>query len=190
MGYKNQLVLTGQVNDVGAYTRTNIAKSYRTGIELEGNFQLTEKIRFNNNLALSQNKILDYTDYMDDYDNGGQKTTFYKKADIGFSPNVVGSSVLSYSVAKGFELDLVSKYVSRQYLDNTSRADRSLSAYFLQDLKLNYQFKLGKSCKATWLFQLNNIWNKLYTPNGYTYSYNYYYPMAGTNYMMGLNLHF
>lgn len=199
MAYKNQLVLTGKINDVGAYTRSNIDKSYRTGVELEANVKLSDHLRFNNNLALSQNKIINFTDYIDDYDNGGQKPKLYKKSDIGFSPNVVGSSSFSYSIAKGFEAALISKYVGRQYLDNTSRIDRSLAAYFLQDFKLNYQFNMRKICKVEMIFQLNNIWNKMYTPNGYTYSYiyggetsrnNYYYPMAGTNFMLGLNLHF
>jgi len=199
MSYKNQLVLTGKINDVGAYARTNIPKSYRVGIELEAEFKLTDWLKSSNNLAISQNKIIEFTEYFDDYDAGVQKTNFYKKSDIAFSPSLVGSSVLITKINKGLEARLISKYVGRQYLDNTSRKDRSLDPYFLQDLQFNYQIKLKEVKSIEMIFQVNNLWNKLYTPNGYTYSYvyggelsknNFYYPMAGSNFMFGLNLNF
>lgn len=199
MSYKNQLVLTGKINDVGAYTRTNIPKSYRTGIELEAEFKLTDWLKSTNNVAFSQNKIIEFTEYFDNYDDGTQKINFYKKSDIAFSPSIVGSSVFIAKLNKGFEARLISKYVGRQYLDNTSRKDRSLDAYFLQDLQFNYQIKLKEIKSIEMILQVNNLWNTLYTPNGYTYSYiyggelsknNFYYPMAGSNFMLGVNLNF
>jgi iron complex outermembrane receptor protein len=197
MHYKNQLVLTGKINDVGAYTRTNIPVSYRAGIEIESNFIISEKIQFLNNIALSSNKVKNFTEYYDDYDAGGQKTNFYSSSTIAFSPAIVENATLSYKPFEQTEVRLNSKYVSRQYLDNTSRIDRSLAPFFVQDIMVNHIFKTKSISSIELLFQVNNIWNKLYAPNGYTFSYlfnnqmsinNYYYPMAERNVMIGLNI--
>ena len=199
MLYQNQLILTGKINDVGAYTRTNIPNSYRAGIEFEGSTSINKWLKLIGNVSVSQNKVLDYADYYDDYDDGNQKSTAYPKSDISFSPSIVGSSSIIMNVYKGIQASLNSKYVGRQYLDNTSREDRSLNPYFVQDLQVNYQIK-SKYLKTTeFIVQLNNIWNKKYEPNGYTYSYkyegtiyrnNFYYPMAQMNFMVGLNIGF
>ena len=77
MNYKDQLVLSGQINDVGAYTRTNIPKSYRAGIELQGNIKFNSRVNATANLAISKNKVQNFTEYIDDYDNGGQKTNTF-----------------------------------------------------------------------------------------------------------------
>lgn len=199
MRYKNQLVLNGKINDVGAYTRTNIANSYRTGVEIEANFQLADWLKVDNNVAISSNRIMNYTDFYDDYDTYTQKSTSYKKSDLAFSPNLVVGSTISARIIKNLETKIISKYVGLQYLDNTSRKDRSLDPFFVQDLQLNYQFKMKDVKTIEMIIQINNFWNQLYTPNGYTYSYiyngevsknNYYYPMAGLNFMFGLNLNF
>jgi iron complex outermembrane receptor protein len=199
MHYRNQLVLTGKINDVGAYTRTNIPVSFRAGIEIESNFIINDKLQFNNNIALSRNKVKQFTEYYDDYDAGGQKTNFYSDADIAFSPAVVENATLSYKPFANTEIRLNSKYVSRQYLDNTSRKDRSIDPFFIQDLILNHVFKPKGFSSIELILQINNLWNKLYAPNGYTFSYtfnnqvsinNYYYPMAERNLMVGLNINF
>lgn len=197
MLYKNQLVLTGKINDVGAYTRTNIPNSYRTGIEIQGAYRAANWISMNGNIAFSENKIKNFTEYIDDYDNGGQQMTFYKKTTIAFSPTVVGSASLNIIPVKQVEVNLISKYVSRQFLDNTSRNSRSLASYYLQDIKLNYEFK-NKTFKSLQFFaQANNIFSKKYEPNGYTFSYiygskltteNFYMPMATINFMAGVNV--
>lgn len=199
MHYKNQLVLTGKINDVGAYTRTNIPVSYRAGIEIESNFIINEKLQFNNNIALSRNKVKEFTEFYDDYDAGGQKTNFYKNADIAYSPSVVDNATLSYKPFTNTELRLISKYVSRQYLDNTSRIDRSIDPFFVQDFMINQVFKPKGFSSIELIIQVNNLWNKLYAPNGYTFSYqfnnqlsinNFFYPMAERNLMVGLNINF
>ena len=110
---------------------------------------------------------------------------------------MVYNATLSAKPVKQLEVNLTTKYVGRQYLDNSSRKDRSLDAYAIQDLQFNYTF-LPKGMKSIELMtQINNIWSKLYAPNGYTYSYiygselvknNYYYPMAERNFMIGLNI--
>lgn len=197
MRYKNQLVLTGQINDVGAYTRTNIPNSYRLGIELQGGVTINEWIKAVANLTLSRNKVLNFTEYVDDYDNGGQKSFAYKSTDIALSPNVTGGATISFYPVKNFTADIISKYIGKQYLDNSGKNNRKLDPYYVQDIKLAYTLHKGWLKDAALIVRVNNIFNKLYAPSGYTYSYitggsltteNYYYPMAGTNYMMGINI--
>ena len=200
MKYHNQLVLVGNINDVGEYTRINIANSYRAGIELQGKVMLTKYVNIAANLSLSKNKIKDFTELIDDYDNGGTKNNFYKKTDIAFSPAVVGGGSINITPIKNGEISLLSKYVSRQYMDNTSKVSRSLDAYYVQDVRLSYTFTTTKTFKAiTLITQLNNVFNKKYVANGYTFSYylsgalateNYYFPMAPFNVMVGVNFRF
>lgn len=199
MKYKDQLVLTGKVNDVGAYTRTNIPNSYRAGVELQGGYTFTKWINLAANAALSSNKIKRFTEFLDDYDNGGQQTRFYATTDIAFSPNTVLSGSVNITPVKNAEINLVSKYVSRQYLDNTAQKSRSLNPFYTQDVRLSYTIK-GKRVKQTdFILQLSNIFSKLYAPNGYSFSYvyggavtteNFYFPMAPFNFIAGVNIRF
>ena len=193
MNYKNQLVLTGKINDVGAYTRSNIDKSYRLGVELTAATSFNNRISASANLTLSQNKVKNFTEYLDDYDNGGQQMKTYKKPDIAFSPAVIANWELTILPLKNTELNVMGKYVSRQYLDNTQQKSRSLNGFYTQDIRAGYQY--GKQAKL--FLQVNNIFSKRYEPNGYTFSYiyggtvnteNYYFPMAPINFVMGLNL--
>lgn len=198
MKYHNQLVLTGKINDVGSYTRTNIPDSYRAGIELQGAAVVASWLNVAANIAFSENKINNFTEYIDDYDNGGQVTNFYKKSTIAFSPAVVAGGSINFLPMKNAEISLVGKYVGRQYLDNTTKKSRSLDAYFVQDVRLSYRLS-NKLFKAVDLvLQLNNVLNKKYEANGYTFSYisggltteNYYFPMAPFNCMAGVNISF
>jgi iron complex outermembrane receptor protein len=196
MKYNNQLVLTGKINDVGAYTRSNIPNSYRLGIELTGKIKVNEWVNASANAAFSQNKVMDFTEYIDDYVNGGQVINQYKKTTISFSPAVVAGYSINFIPVKNAEISLVGKQVSRQYLDNTSQKSRSLDGYYVQDIRLSYLLE-KKFFKATnIIMQLNNVLNKKYQPNGYTFSYlagglvteNYYFPMAQFNMMVGINV--
>ncbi len=197
MDYKNQLVLTGKINDVGAYTRTNIAKSYRAGIELQGGYKFSKKMNVAANFTLSQNKVKDFTEYIDDYDNGGQKTNNYTAANIAYSPSVISMASINYSPIEKIEFRLNNKYVSKQYLDNTSNDARSLKAFLVQDFSIAYTIKYKWLKELNIIGQVSNLLNRKYEPNGYTFSYiyggqttteNYYFPMAGVNFMIGLNL--
>jgi iron complex outermembrane receptor protein len=197
MLYKDQLVLTGKINDVGAYTRTNIPHSYRAGIELTGSAHLQPWFTIAGNLTISQNKIQNFTEYIDDYDNGGQLKNLYRSPDIALSPNLVGSATISFTPAKNFEFSLLSKYVSKQYLDNTQHEDRKLNAYYVQDAKVIYTLRYKWLKEVNLILQVNNLFNKKYEPSGYTYNYfyngalsvnNYYFPMAGTNFMFAVNI--
>jgi iron complex outermembrane receptor protein len=199
MKYKDQLVLTGKINDVGAYTRTNIPNSYRAGIELQGSVTITRWMNAAANLALSKNKIKNFTEYLDDYDNGGQKTNFYASADIAFSPNAVAGGSINFMPVKNGGISLISKYVGRQFLDNTGMKNRSLNPYYVQDIRLNYTVKNKLVKTIDLVLQLNNVFSKKYEPNGYSFSYiyggaltteNYYFPMATFNLMAGVNINF
>ncbi|TWW01441.1 TonB-dependent receptor [Chitinophaga pinensis] len=199
MNYKNQLVQTGKLNDVGAYTRTNIPKSYRAGIELQGSTRLGRLFTLAANAAFSRNKVQNFQYFIDNFDTGAQDTVVYNSTNIAFSPSFVGGYTLSARPVKNLEVSLIGKYVSRQYLDNSEVKERSLDGYYTNDLRFNYTIpqKLFKELGVQ--FMLNNIWNKKYSPNGWTYAFkeegvekssNGYYPMAGTNFFAGINIAF
>ncbi|HXB92336.1 MAG TPA: TonB-dependent receptor, partial [Puia sp.] len=197
MLYHNQLTLNGKINDVGDYTRINIPQSYRLGVELQGAIKPADWFSAEGNLALSTNKVLNYTEYDDDYDNGDQKSFTYKKTDIAFSPAVVGAGSLNFFPFANTELSLLGKYVSKEYLDNAQKEDRKLDGYYVQNLRVLHTLHFKPVRSADIIFQLNNVFNKRYTPNGYTYSYiyggqfiteNFVFPMAGTNFMLAVNI--
>ncbi len=197
MHYKDQLVLTGKINDVGAYTRTNIPKSFRAGIELVAAARVSTWLNASGNLSVSRNKVENFTEYIDDYDNGGQIINQYAKTDIAFSPNIVGGATISLLPAKNLEINFISKYVGKQYLDNTQNENRKLNAYYTQDARFIYTFSKSWLKEINIILQANNLFDKLYEPNGYTFSYyyggsltteNYYFPMAGRNFMVGVNV--
>ena len=199
MYYKDQLVLTGKINDVGAYTRTNIPKSYRAGVEFVASADIASWLKASGNFSISKNKVIDFTEYIDDYDNGGQQTKQYSATDIAFSPNMVGVAVISFIPIKNAEISLISKYVGKQYLDNTQNESRKLNAYYTQDARIIYTISKGCLKELNIILQANNVFDKMYEPNGYTFSYyyggsltteNYYFPMAGWNFMVGVNVKF
>lgn len=197
MQYKDQLVLTGKINDVGAYTRTNIPESFRMGIELHGSGLISSKLTASANLTISRNRIIDFVEYYDDYDAGGQKEVYHGNTDLSYSPSVTAGFNLLYRPVKNLQISLPGKYVGRQYLDNTSNKSRSLNPFYVQDALLSYSFPEKEGPAVKLILQVNNIWNKLYEPNGYTFSYqyggeliteNYYFPMAGTNFLFAVNI--
>ena len=197
MYYFNQLVLTGQINDVGSYTRTNVPHSYRLGIELEAGAVLNKWINISGNLSVSRNKVSSYIEYIDNYDNGGQNAVLHKNTNISFSPSVIASASINFLPIQNLELSLLSKYVGKQYMDNSQNETRKLNAFFTEDCKASWTIKHVLFSEWHIVGQVNNVFNKKYEPNGYTYSYIYngaltnengYYPMAGTNYMLGVNI--
>ncbi len=197
MKYKDQLVLTGKLNDVGAYTRTNVDNSYRQGIELQAGMKLLSWLQFSGNLALSKNRLENFNEYIDDYDLGTQKLNTYDETDISFSPAVVSAATLTASPVNNLDIALISKFVSKQYLDNTSNDNRSLAPYFTQNVGINYSFSRWGLKNIGLSLHLINVFNQFYEPNGYTFSYynnnqlnteNYYFPMAGFNAVMGVNV--
>ena len=197
MDYRNQLVLNGAINDVGAFNRINVPSSYRVGVEVEATTLITKALRWSVNGTFSQNKIRNYTQFFDT--DTGQDSRQFSQTDIAFSPNVVAGSQLLLTVAKGLEIGLLSKYVGRQFLDNTSSTDRKLNAYFVNDLRFIYTLKPTFAKEISFTLLLNNLFSALYESNGYTYayisegkvaSYNAYYPQAPRNMLAGVRVKF
>lgn len=201
MLYKDQLVLTGMINDVGAYTRINVPNSYRLGIELQGSVIINKWLNASANLTLSRNKIKAFTEFLDDYDADfewiGQQAVQHRNTDIAFSPSVIAGGSVNILPVKNLEISLLEKYVGRQYMDNTQNKKRSLDDFFTQDIRAIYTLRSKLFSEWSIIGQVNNVFNRRYEPNGYTYSYvfdgtitsdNSYMPMAGTNFMVGLNI--
>lgn len=201
MNYKDQLILTGEINDVGAYNRTNVAESYRTGLEIEGGYMLMKQLSISGNLTLSRNKINSFNEYVDNYDNYDaegnmiQDVIQHTNKDIAFSPNVIAALGLMYEPVKNLEISLLSKYVGEQFLDNTSNDNRKLDDYYITNLNMNYTIsKLGFREISIGLL-VNNIFDHEYENNGYTWGYifggqrvteNFHYPQAGRNLLVRL----
>ena len=196
MLYKDQLVLTGKINDVGAYTRINIPDSYRTGIELEANYRASIW-NATYSISLNKNKIRNFTEYVDDYDNGGQQTINHGTTDISYAPSIVQNLTLNLVPVKNMEFSWIGKHVGKQFLDNTGATSRSLKPFVVNDLRAAYTLQPKWVKELRLAFQLNNLFDIKYEPNGYTFSYisggnylyeNYYFPMAGRNWMLALNI--
>lgn len=176
MDYTDQLVLTGELNDVGAALRTNVASSYRAGVELMFAVQPMRRLTWRANATFSSNKVNDFTEYVDDWDTWGQRAIAHGTTDLAFSPAVIAGSELAYRLwnepAKGHaDLTFVTKYVGQQYLDNTGSADRMLDAYVVNDLRANVTV-FAKGTKAIdFNLTIRNLFSELYESNGWVYSY-------------------
>ncbi|MFW6347316.1 MAG: TonB-dependent receptor, partial [Cyclonatronaceae bacterium] len=138
MLYDDQLILTGEINDVGQAIRSNVPDSYRLGMELEGGYRFLNWLQWSGNITLGQNKIDEYTEFIDNFDTGQQEEITYTDTEIALSPSVISASQLRLSYQR-LRLDVKSQYVSKQYLDNSGRDDRSIDPYFVTDLNLSYR---------------------------------------------------
>ena len=196
MNYKNQLVHTGAINDVGENIRTNTIKSHRMGVEIVGNYIFSKYFNWSLNVTLSQNKIKEFIEPV-------VATSFdeikHKNTDISFSPNIISGSRLSFNPTKKLSIELLSKYVGKQFLDNTSNEDRAIDSYLTHDLRLAYQFSIGGIDNIGFTLLINNLTNERYSSNGYTWGYYYgnndelyqqnnYYPQATINFLSGLSI--
>lgn len=200
MKYQDQLVLTGELNDVGAPIRTNSGDSYRVGIELDATFQLSEKWLLQPNVTLSQNKNKDFYFTRDGVlQNLGD-------TNIAFSPNIVAGNRLAFMPVNHFQISLYSKFVGEQYMANIDSEGSKLESYFVNDLNVSYEFRPKTIFKSILVSALvNNIFDLKYVSNGYFYTYDDdysnppaiitiegagYYPQSGTNFLVGLSLKF
>ncbi|SMD42389.1 iron complex outermembrane recepter protein [Aquiflexum balticum DSM 16537] len=207
MKYRDQLVLTGQLNDVGAYIRENVPNSFRAGIELDGAYRVSQKFTFGANLTVSRNKISEFTEYIDDYaaPEFRQEVIVHTNTDIAFSPNVIAAAIIDYRPIKNLEISLLNKYVGDQFMDNTQNDGRKLNSFFTNDIRLNYSLRPRFVKNLEFTLLINNILNQMYEPNGYTFSYflpgegatgrelvteNFFYPQAGTNFLAGVKVRF
>ena len=206
MDYKDQLVLTGKINNVGAPILTNVPDSYRAGIELTTAFNFLKIIDWSLNATYSQNKIKDFTEHVDNWnywDDPDNQPYQYEnelgETDISFSPDWVAGSNLRITAFKGFSVSLVSNYVGRQFIDNTSSLERSLDPYFVNNLQFFYGISPKWIRKLEFIVSLNNIFNEKYETNAWVYRYvweglesemNGYFPQAGFHFTAGINLKF
>ncbi|CAI8211042.1 MAG: Uncharacterised protein [Cryomorphaceae bacterium] len=215
MKYENQLVMTGKMNDVGGRTHVNVTESFRKGIELEGIYKLTTKLTWAANMTLSENKIVTpFIEDVDNWDTWGVDQVTHENTNLAFSPNIIWTSQLNYQFDKNTSIDLISKYVGEQFIDNTSSEDRMLNDYLVNNLRLTYDWesKIFKTAKVS--LQINNLFNNEYISNAWIYrfisdnwdpresdhyvnadsekGYNMagYFPQATRNYLLGLTLGF
>lgn len=208
MFYQDQLALNGQINDVGEYQRINIDKSYRLGLELVGGIKLAEGLNFNANATFSNNKVEQFTEFVDTYDADfnwiGQTEVLHEDTDLAFSPSLIAGAELSYDLLR--ELDdqslniaLLSKYVGKQYIDNTSDENNTIDPYFFSDFKIGYTISKGVFSEIGLNVMVRNIFDSLFETNAWSYRYIFdgstavqrgLYPQAGRNFLVGLNVSF
>lgn len=182
MGYKDQLILTGRLDDVGNPIRANTEKSYRLGFEFDATIALSEKFTLRPNFTLSSNKNVDLA----------VDGEFYGTTKIAYSPEVIAGNVIVYKPMERLYLSLLQKYVGEQYMNNIELPAAKLADYFVNDFNASYEIKpkaIFQSITITAL--VNNIFDKKYVSNGAMWDiYPYYYPQAGTNFLIGLSLKF
>lgn len=185
MYYLDQLVLTGQVDDVGYPLRENVGKSYRAGIEMDvSKMLLNNKLNVFGNLNVSRNRNLDFVETNDD----GTLTEFGDTA-ISFTPEIISSFGFDVFPVKNLKLNLTNKYVGEQYVTNIEAADGILDAYFVSDVMAKYSFNFSKT-DLELTFLINNLWDQMYANNGYYWSGTYYFPQAGRNFMGSIKMSF
>lgn len=200
MRYQNQLVLTGALNDVGAPIRENSGDSYRLGIEADATIIASDKWIFRPNVAISQNKNIDFFAERD-----GELQDL-GNTNIAFSPDVILSNIVTFIPIENMQISLLSKYVGSQYMSNLDLKSSKLDSYFINDLNASYTIKTTKVFESITISALiNNILDEKYISNGYFYSYDDswsnpnqittidgagYYPQATRNFLVGLTLAF
>jgi len=207
MDYKDQLVLTGKLSDVGYPLMTNVDKSYRTGVEIAAGIKPLTWLSWNVNSTFSINRIKNFIEYVDLYDNSndwnsvGQQENHLGDTPISFSPEIVGSSQITASPAKNLSLSLISKYVGEQYYDNTGSSARLLDGYFVNNFKIDYAFKLKNVKSINLQFFVNNLFNLKYEANAWVYRAKFlsdgaeyrddgFFPQAGINFMARIGVEF
>lgn len=206
MDYKNQLIITGEINDVGAPIVTNTPVSFRRGIELVFGTKLFSLIEWNANITLSQNKIENFVEYVDNWNYWDDPTNepyqienYLGQTDLAMSPSIIANNILSFKATKFMNLEFVTQYVSRQYIDNTSSTDRSLNPYLVNDAIARFSFETSLFKDINFSARVNNIFDHQYESSAWVYSYYYggerfmmdgYFPQAGRSFMFNLTLKF
>ena len=169
MNYTDQFVQTGQVSDIGENLTTNIKDSYRMGVELQAAVDPTSWLTIEGNAALSTNKIKDFDEVVEDWDNGS-RTIHYDNSTLAFSPSTILNGFINLHY-KGWQAVWHTNFVSRQYLDNTENCDRSLPSYSVSNLTLSYTLRPKKVMKeAIFGLNFNNLFDKHYAASGWVYS--------------------
>jgi len=199
-------VLTGEINDVGAAVMTNVKDSYRAGIEISAGAKLASWLRWDFNSTFSRNRILNYRGKVDNWDYWSdpesepyQVSEELGSTDLSFSPEIIMNSLLDVEPVRNLHLNLSTRYVGKQYIDNTSSEERKLDPYLVNDLRISYTI-YTKFLKEIDLHVLvanlldaqyeTNAWIYRYYTEGREQSMDGYYPQAGIHVMAGIRLHF
>jgi iron complex outermembrane recepter protein len=203
MIYKDQLVPTGELSDVGYSIMTNVDKSYRSGLEMIAVIKPKDFINWNLNLTLSRNKITNFEEYYINYNTSDWTSEYLNKnlgnVDLAYSPSVTGTSDLALKLFRKVDLHLISKYVGKQYFDNTMNNNRMIDPYFVNNLRFDYEPQIKNTKNVEFQILINNIFNNIYESNGYggnwyedgaEKSWSYYFPQAGINYMLRVGVKF
>jgi iron complex outermembrane receptor protein len=199
MDYKNQLIPTGALNDVGSSIKTNVDESYRAGVEVSLSYRLSKSLTWSANYTYSQNIIKNFTSVVYDYTYGFDVIqTEIKNTQIALSPSHIAKSNINFSLFKNLSLSIQSSLVGKQYLDNTTNESRTIDSYFVNDLVLNYSFEKKLLKKVSFTLAVNNLLNVEYASRGYTYSYiygaeytqNHYNPQATRNFLAAMSIRF
>ena len=212
MLYRDQLVLTGRINDVGELLRANVARSYRAGVELQGGYRFAEALTGGGDLTLSRNRVESYRDVVDlfedpiDFNYVGSEEIEIADTPLAFSPDVTGALSLEYRPVVGTQQDLIvalqTKYVGERFVDNSGEEASRLDSYYYADFRVNYTLRPGwnrgpKALRFTFL--LRNLTDQLYDSNGWSYRFRLdgvagstqgRYPQAGRNFLLGLGVDF
>jgi len=203
MFYSDQLIPTGELSDVGYPVMTNVDKSYRTGLELTSLLRPVNLLEWAFSVTLSRNSIPGFKAYYVDY-NTSDWSSQYKNIDLGtvdiaYSPSVTGSSDISYSLTGNLKVHFISKYVGKQYFDNTMSSNRKIDPYLVNNLRIDFTHDFLKRGGIDFKFVFNNLFNSLYESNAYgglwyedgiEKSWAYYFPQAGINFMGSIGVRF
>lgn len=206
MDYTDQLVLTGQINEVGYPVMANVDDSYRTGVEIEASINISDKLLLGGNLALSQNRINDFVNYIDNWDywTDPDNEPYQVQQEIGnstlaYSPSVVSAGRIQYNVMKNVKFEWLAKYVGRQYIDNTESPEYSIDPYFVNDLRASWTVVSGAGSEFIFSMLVANILDEKYETNAWLYRYvedgaeeymDGYYPQAGRHIMLSVGMKF
>ncbi len=203
MNYLNQLVLTGKINSVGEAIMTNVPHSYRAGIEITAGANVFKWLGWDISSTLSMNWIKDFTEYTDVYDASwnftGQQVNYLGKTDLSFSPGFILQNNLNFIPVKNLSLALTTRYVGRQFIDNSSNTERVLNAYLVNNVMIGYSIKTKWIREIGFSLAVNNIFSNKYETNAWVYPYyqdgilytsNGYFPQALINFLFGISLRF
>ncbi|WP_334124239.1 TonB-dependent receptor [Empedobacter brevis] len=190
MDYRNQLVATGELNEVGARKRINSGRSYRRGIELDVNYKIIpNRLNVFGNLTLSQNKNINYEEEV--WDKEGQSSIKnFGTTKISMSPEVISAFGFEVFPIKNILINLSNKYIGEQYLSNTEPVDGKLDSYLVSDLLIRYSPQIKGIKNLEFSFLINNLFDVEYESNGTYYGKASYFPQAGINVLGGVGIRF